>query len=1088
MSTSFAINLSKSAAVYNKLTRDSRKQSAAFNGLLLAEQTPTRVEETCSSEPIDLEIYSGELSKPKFTPSEIPPSWIVRACVSLWEKVQSQYSRESGKYSSGEQLITDLIRLSGKKDRMLASGVWQALLEESAIQSFDVTGTRKVADVPEFMDSPEEMYRCTCPLDASLNLEEDLEAGSTNTLCKQEKPVDFIGKKGMFSRSHTLSTDADDAVTAEDRFHLLIERLYCLASAALLRRILVKSPNQRTEVEVEFVSQELLMVPALANFPNSVRNELSKCIKYEVHPLSNKLVFRQGDPGVCWYIIYKGSVWVHIKSQGYVCRLYDGDDFGKLALVTGDPRAASIILAEDNCHFLRVDKTDYDRVLVDVEANIVRLREGDSDVLVLECVKDTCRVSASSVHGFEQTSTTEPENRRLTRANHQLIIAGTIDKILRHILDARLSIYDDQLPNLVSRLENLYRLCPFPQVGIDIVVEEFILTLTMFTTNSDVFNLLFAYLGQDRSNGAGKADQLTSPQNGNPEAYQGCFSRRVLILLYLWCMCIGLLAFASLDGLGNFLLDIKQLISCRTNCDLEKKAVEVLLKECDQIWNPAHHDARLNTELDSLKKLNSRKKLSQKCGVLSGTRALFTRGKQIVTSLPCALQQLSHYTHHVQRSMYCTPYHLNRLRIEPHSLPFTPRTHTITFLVYLGEDHRKVILTLPVDTTVQRIKSRLSSELPSGTETNDYEFVEVRSTGERITYTDGERGILFSLSPNSCLFFVPRQDRAKLVPLPVQLNVAMSFLDQTDPGRSMTEIQRKEGSLSSPKMKKSISVSQRFSALEELSVDEIASIFTFSHIQLAMCITASELLNYTMGSEKSGCATPHIRLLVAQFSLIHAWTITQLVTTPVLNKRVHVLKRLIKLADRLISSPFHDQHTCFAIVMALQGAPISRLTQTWDRLPVRWKRLYQNRLLPLIDPARNHRAARNWIAENIQNCLPFLAILLKDLRFAEDGNSTIYAQQQPSRVRLINFEKMRLIARTLHVWNMAISGYEEFHPFAKRMHCPPRELTATGELQLISQTLQSISSEVLESFYDHLDCIDDLQLLNQLAWRIEPKK
>ncbi len=76
------------------------------------------------------------------------------------------------------------------------------------------------------------------------------------------------------------------------------------------------------------------------------------------------------EPCLCLSLFVSWNVFVcmHIYacvcvSQGVVCTLHEGDDFGKLALVTDSPRAASIVLREDNCHFLRVDKEDFNRIL-----------------------------------------------------------------------------------------------------------------------------------------------------------------------------------------------------------------------------------------------------------------------------------------------------------------------------------------------------------------------------------------------------------------------------------------------------------------------------------------------------------------------------------------------------------------------------------------------------------------------------------------------------------------------------------------------------------------------------------------------------
>lgn len=50
------------------------------------------------------------------------------------------------------------------------------------------------------------------------------------------------------------------------------------------------------------------------------------------------------------------------------------------------PRAATIVLKENNCHLLRVDKEHFNRILRDVEANTLRLQEHGKDVLILERV------------------------------------------------------------------------------------------------------------------------------------------------------------------------------------------------------------------------------------------------------------------------------------------------------------------------------------------------------------------------------------------------------------------------------------------------------------------------------------------------------------------------------------------------------------------------------------------------------------------------------------------------------------------------------------------------------------------------------
>ncbi|KAG8432455.1 hypothetical protein GDO86_016917 [Hymenochirus boettgeri] len=264
---------------------------------------------------------------------------------------------------------------------------------------------------------------------------------------------------------------------------------------AHMRMILRKLPGQRTADDLEIIFEELMHIKALSHLSTTVKRELAGFLIFESHPKAGTVLFNQGEEGTSWYIILKGSVNVVIYGKGVVCTLHEGDDFGKLALVNDAPRAASIVLREDNCHFLRVDKEDFNRILRDVEANTVRLKEHDQDVLVLEKIP-------AGAQGSAQGNTQSPYK--------YTVMSGNPEKLLEHFLET-------------MRLE------PSINDTTDTALDDFIMMHCVFMPNSQLCPAMMSHYHAQPSQGS-EQEKLDYTLNNK---------RRVIRLVQLWANLYG---------------------------------------------------------------------------------------------------------------------------------------------------------------------------------------------------------------------------------------------------------------------------------------------------------------------------------------------------------------------------------------------------------------------------------------------------------------------------------------------------------------------------------------------------------------------
>jgi transcriptional regulator with AAA-type ATPase domain/polyferredoxin len=116
--------------------------------------------------------------------------------------------------------------------------------------------------------------------------------------------------------------------------------------------------------------QRLDILSAASLFKDLPQESVCKIAEVAEHYVipPNKTIFREGDPGDAFCIIISGSVRVFKVTEDGIestlTTLHAGDVFGEMALLTGEPRSASVDTVEATS-LLTVPKNAFDQVLTD---------------------------------------------------------------------------------------------------------------------------------------------------------------------------------------------------------------------------------------------------------------------------------------------------------------------------------------------------------------------------------------------------------------------------------------------------------------------------------------------------------------------------------------------------------------------------------------------------------------------------------------------------------------------------------------------------------------------------------------------------
>ncbi|CAB3994679.1 rap guanine nucleotide exchange factor 4 isoform X4 [Paramuricea clavata] len=250
---------------------------------------------------------------------------------------------------------------------------------------------------------------------------------------------------------------------------------------------------------------------------------------------------------------------------------------------------------------------------------------------------------------------------------------------------------------------------------------------------------------------------------------------------------------------------------------------------------------------------------------------------------------------------------------------------------------------------------------------------ELKSNGEKQVFKYDDIGIVSRVSVNGRLFVIPKEELDCLVPLP----------EQDGPENEI------------------------HSSLTELSAKELAYHLTIYENQLFRSVSVYEFLYHVFGVRNfPGKVTTNLDLFLNRLDEIQFWVATELALASHISKRVQLMKKFIKIAAHC--KDFKNWNTFFAIILGLNNSAVSRMNHTWERLPTKFRKMFDD-FSGILNPSRNHRVYRLSMGSLDPPIIPFLPLFIKDMTFAHEGSETLTNDQ------LVNFTKMRLVASTLRL-------------------------------------------------------------------------
>nr|XP_056711217.1 rap guanine nucleotide exchange factor 2 isoform X4 [Euleptes europaea] len=811
-----------------------------------------------------------------------------------------------------------------------------------------------------------------------------------------------------------------------------------LMSRDIVRDCLEKDPIDRTDDDIEQLLEFMHQLPAFANMTMSVRRELCAVMVFAVVERAGTIVLNDGEELDSWSVILNGSVEVTYP-DGRTEILCMGNSFGVSPTMDKEYMKGVMRTKVDDCQFVCIAQQDYCRILNQVEKNMQKVEEEGEIVMVKE-------------H--------RELDRTGTRKGH-IVIKGTPERLTMHLVEEH-SVVD---PTFIEDFLLTYRTFLSSPMEVGKKLLEWFNDPSLRDKVTRVVLLWVNNHFNDFEGDPAMTRFLEEFENNLEREKMGGHLR----LLNIACAAKAkrrlitltkpsreaplpfILLGGSEKGFGIFVDSV----------DSGSKATEAGLKRGDQILevngqnfeniqlskameilrNNTHLSITVKTNLFVFKELLTRLSEEKRNGAphLPKIGDIKKASRYSIPDLAVDVEQVIGLEKVTKKSKANTVGGRNKLKkiLDKTRISILPQKPYNDIGIGQSQDDSIVGMrqtkhippALPVSGTLSSSNPDLlqshhrildfntTPDLPDqvlrvfkADQQSRYIMISKDTTAKEVVI-QAIREFALTTTPDAyslCEVSVTPEGVIKQRRLPDQLSKLADRIQLS--GRYYLKNNMETETLCSDEDAQELLRESQISLLQ-LSTVEVATQLSMRNFELFRNIEPTEYID-DLFKLKSKINCSNLKRFEEVINQETFWVASEILRETNQLKRMKIIKHFIKIA--LHCRECKNFNSMFAIISGLNLAPVARLRTTWEKLPSKYEKLFQD-LQDLFDPSRNMAKYRNVLnSQNLQPpIIPLFPVIKKDLTFLHEGND--------SKVEgLVNFEKLRMIAKEIrHVGRMA---------------------------------------------------------------------